>query len=160
MQLTGNDFIAAIKDEQYEVKSFTAADQATVNLDDLFTYAEKAMADNKLFSAELLISGDEPISLRLETGLINLPIRYTNAISKIVINDPETDVTLYMIVEHPLVTKSGLRIETAATVAAFLDDPETVEAKIAAFFDKELTAINEAIEEQKNAPAEEAEDGE
>ncbi|HJE31682.1 MAG TPA: hypothetical protein K8V66_04680, partial [Weissella confusa] len=103
---------------------------------------------------------DEPISLRLETGLINLPIRYTNAISKIVINDPETDVTLYMIVEHPLVTKSGLRIETAATVAAFLDDPETVEAKIAAFFDKELTAINEAIEEQKNAPAEEAEDGE
>lgn len=39
MQLTGNDFIAAIKDEQYEVKSFTAADQATVNLDDLFTYA-------------------------------------------------------------------------------------------------------------------------
>ncbi|ALI32881.1 MULTISPECIES: hypothetical protein [Weissella] len=145
MQMTGNDFIAALKDETYEIKSFTAADQATINLDDLFGYVEQATSQEKLFSAELLISGDEPISLRVETGLVNLPIRYTNAISKIVINDPETEVTLYMIAEHPLVTKSGLRIETAATVAAFADDPESVESKIATFFDKELQSINEAV---------------
>lgn len=145
MQMTGNDFITALKDETYEIKSFTAADQATINLDDLFGYVEQVISEEKLFSAELLISGDEPISLRVETGLVNLPIRYTNAISKIVINDPETEVTLYMIAEHPLVTKSGLRIETAATVAAFADDPESVESKIAAFFDKELQNINEAV---------------
>ena len=145
MQMTGNDFIAALKDETYEIKSFTAADQAPINLDDLFGYVEQATSQEKLFSAELLISGDEPISLRVETGLVNLPIRYTNAISKIVINDPETEVTLYMIAEHPLVTKSGLRIETAATVAAFADDPESVESKIATFFDKELQTINEAV---------------
>ena len=97
MQMTGNDFITALKDETYEIKSFTAADQATINLDDLFGYVEQVISEEKLFSAELLISGDEPISLRVETGLVNLPIRYTNAISKIVINDPETEVTLYMI---------------------------------------------------------------
>ena len=50
-----------------------------------------------------------------------------------------------MIAEHPLVTKSGLRGETAATVAAFADDPESVEGKIATFFDKELQSINEAV---------------
>lgn len=145
MQMTGNDFIAALKEETYASQSFTAADQATVNLDDLFTYAQNMAQKAQLFSGELLISGDEPISLRLESSLVNLPLRYTNAISKIVINDPAADVQVYMIVEHPLVTKSGLRIEKVASVAAFIDDPESSQVKIATFFDKYLQVINEQV---------------
>ena len=145
MQMTGNDFIAALKEETYASQSFTAADQATVNLDDLFTYAQDMAQKAQLFSGELLISGDEPISLRLESSLVNLPLRYTNAISKIVINDPAADVQVYMIIEHPLVTKSGLRIEKVASVAAFVDDPESSQVKIATFFDKYLQVINEQV---------------
>ena len=149
MKITGNDFIEILKDNNIKTKTFTAADQEAINLDDMFDYATQQIKMEALFSVEEVITGEEPISLRLETGIINLPVRYINAISKIVINDPETEISLYMMVEHPLVTRSGLRIETASTVAAYLDDPDSVKAKIAAFFTKELMTINEAIEVKK-----------
>jgi len=145
MQMTGNDFIAVLKEATYATKSLTAADQTTINLDDLFAFAQSMAQQNQVFSGELLISGDEPISLRLESSLVNLPLRYTNAISKIVINDPVADLNVYMIVEHPFVTKSGLRIEKVASVAAFIDDPESSQFKVAAFFDDYLQIINEQV---------------
>ncbi|WP_258089161.1 hypothetical protein [Weissella fangxianensis] len=155
MEMTGNDFIEILTEENYKQKTFEAADQATIALDDLFAFVEKNVADNQIFSAEVLINEEEPISLRLETSLINLPIRYTNAIRKIVINDPETEVSLYMIVEHPLVTKSHLIIKKAASARSFLDDTTSVEEKIASFFNEQIEVINEnklkAIEEEKEA---------
>lgn len=144
MEITGNEMIAALKDEAVKQVSFTAADTATVELDSLFTALAEYVQKGELVSAELVVSGDEPISLRVETNIINLPVKYVNAISKIIINDPATDVNLYMIVEHPLVTRSGLRIELAASVAAYLDDEESVQMKIANFFTKELQSIQEA----------------
>lgn len=155
MEMTGNDFIEILTEENYKQKTFEAADQATIALDELFAFVEKNVADNQIFSAEVLINEEEPISLRLETSLINLPIRYTNAIRKIVINDPETEVSLYMIVEHPLVTKSHLIIKKAASTQSFLDDATSVEEKIASFFNEQIEVINEnklkAIEEEKEA---------
>lgn len=154
MEMTGNDFIEVLTEETYTKKTFEAADQATIALDDLFAFVEKATAENQLFSAEVLINEEEPISLRLETSLINLPIRYTNAIRKIVINDPETEVSLYMIVEHPLVTKSHLIIKKAASVQSFLDDSASVEEKIASFFNEQIEIINQnkiAADTEKNS---------
>lgn len=144
MELTGNEFIEILKNEQIKSKSFTAADTAEINLDDLFNFATKGLKDGQIISSEMIISGDEPISLRVESSLINLPLRYVNAISKIVINDPSKDVNLYMIVEHPLVSKSGLKIELAASVAAYLDDVESVEHKITNFFTEKIQAIQAA----------------
>ena len=155
MEMTGNDFIEIVTEENYKQKTFEAADQETIALDELFAFVEKNVADNQIFSAEVLINEEEPISLRLETSLINLPIRYTNAIRKVVINDPETEVSLYMIVEHPLVTKSHLIIKKAASAQSFLDDATSVEEKIASFFNEQIEVINEnklkAIEEEKEA---------
>jgi hypothetical protein len=145
MQLTGNDFIDALKNEAVVTKTFTAADQESIVLDDLFDFVTKTLMAGQLVAGEMVISGDEPISLRLESSLINLPLRYVNAISKIVINDPDTEVTLYMIVEHPKVTQSGLRIDAAATVAAYLDDPDSVKVKIANYFTDEIVKINSAV---------------
>lgn len=144
MELTGNEFIEILKNEQIKSKSFTAADTAEINLDDLFNFATKGLKDGQIISSEMIISGDEPISLRVESSLINLPLRYVNAISKIVINDPSKDVNLYMIVEHPLVSKSGLKIELASSVAAYLDDVESVEHKITNFFTEKIQAIQAA----------------
>lgn len=144
MELTGNEFIEILKNEKIKSKSFTAADTAEINLDDLFNFATKELKDGQIISSEMIISGDEPISLRVESSLINLPLRYVNAISKIVINDPSKDVNLYMIVEHPLVSKSGLKIELASSVAAYLDDVESVEHKITNFFTEKIQAIQAA----------------
>jgi hypothetical protein len=154
MQLSGNEFIDALKNEAVVTKSFTAADQSVVDLDPMFDFVTQTLAGGQLVAAEMIISGDEPIYLRLESSLINLPLRYVNNISKIVINDEPSDVKLYMIVEHPLVTQSGLRIDTAATVAAYLDDPDSVKAKIAAYFTEEIQKVNAAVAKTPDQDAE------
>lgn len=144
MQLTGNDLIEALKENTIQEAQFIAADQATIDLDELLAFVRQTLAAGQLVAADLVISGDEPIHLRLESNLINLPLRYVNQINKIVINDPAQEVNVYMIVEHPLVTRSGLRIDYAATVTGFLDDFDSVATKIASYFDDKITVINQA----------------
>lgn len=143
MELEGNALIERLKQDEVVTKTYTAADQSTINLDDLFTFVTVTLEQEQLVSAEIVISGDEPIHLRLESNLINLPLRYVNNISKIVINDPAKEVNLYMIVESPFVSHSKLRIDYAATVSAYLDDFDSVAAKIANYFDEKLALINE-----------------
>ena len=142
MQLTGNALIEALEAEAVTKKTFTAADEATINLDAFFEFVHQTIQANQLVQAEMIISGDEPITLSVETSLINLPLRYTNAIKKIVINNDEADVNLYMIVEHPGVSQSGLRIDFAASVTSALDDFDSVAARIAAYFDEKIALIN------------------
>ncbi|MBM7616481.1 hypothetical protein JOC36_000014 [Weissella uvarum] len=154
MKLEGNALIERLKQDEVKTASFTAADQSTINLDDLFDFVTKTLKQGDLVSAEIIISGDEPIHLRLESNLINLPLRYVNGISKIVINEPEKDVNLYMIVESPYVSHSKLRIDYAASVATYLDDFDSVATKIAAYFDEKINLINE----QEQAQAAEAAD--
>ncbi|KAA8433249.1 hypothetical protein FKV73_01040 [Weissella paramesenteroides] len=157
MDMTGNDFIEILTNETYTTKTFEAADQATINLDELFADVTKATAANQIFSDALIINEEEPIILRIETNLINLPIRYTNAIRKIVVNDEAKEISLYMIVEHPLVTKSHLFIKKAASVQSFLDDPTSVAEKITAFFNEQIAQINANKEAAKQAEQAEAE---
>lgn len=156
MERTGNELIATLKAEEIEHKVWTAADQSTVQLDPLFDYVEQQLQANQMVSGEIMISGTEPIHLTLESNLINLPLRYVNQISKIVIDDPAKEVNVYMIVEHPHVTRSGLRIELAASVQSYLDDPNSVKGKIAQFFDQELEHINN-YQEPKPEPETEPE---
>ncbi|MDR3190337.1 MAG: hypothetical protein LBT80_03910 [Lactobacillaceae bacterium] len=146
MQITGNDLIAAVKAESIVKQQWTAADQATINLDAMFDFLTDQLKQAQLVSVDTIISGDEPIHLAIETNLVNLPLRYASQLGKILINDPANEVNLYMFVEHPLVTHSGLRIELAASVAAYLDDEDSVKTKIAAFFDKEIATINQNLE--------------
>ncbi|QIL50991.1 hypothetical protein G7084_06570 [Weissella coleopterorum] len=155
MQLTGNEVIEVLKNEEIEQRIWTAEDQTLIKLDPLFTFLKQKIQENKLVSGEIIISGDEPIHLSVETNLINLPLRYINQISKIIINDPANEVNLYMFVDHPDVTKSGMRIELAASVQSFLDDSESVMGKIALFFDRELKNI---IENQKLKAEQKADD--
>jgi len=156
MQLTGNALIEALETEAFTTKTFTAEDKATINLDAFFDFVQKEITADHLMHAEMIISGDEPIRLSVETNLINLPLRYANAIKKIVINNPEADVNLYMIVEHPAVTQSGLRIDFAASVMSAVDDFESVAARIAAYFDEKIQLINDV----KNNPVEDDVEGE
>ncbi|MCM0583411.1 hypothetical protein H9L19_05680 [Weissella diestrammenae] len=142
MQLTGNDLIEIIKSEKIVQRAWTAEDQATIQLDSLFDFMTQQVHKNQIASGQIIISGDEPIQLWLETSLINLPLRYANQISKIVVDEPLSDVNLYMFVENPKVSRSGMRIELAASVQSYLDDSESVMAKIAAFYDRELAVIN------------------
>ncbi|SCB96998.1 hypothetical protein [Weissella bombi] len=159
MDMTGNDFIEILTNETYKTKTFEAADQATINLDELFTDVEKEAAASEVFSDALVINEEEPIIFRIEASLINLPLRYTNAIRKIVVNDEAKEMSLYMIVEHPLVTKSHLLIKKASSVQSFLDDPTSVEEKITSFFNEQLAQINAnkiAAAEEERAAAEQA----
>ena len=159
MDMTGNDFIEILTNETYTTKTFEAADQATINLDELFADVEKKTAASEVFSDALVINEEEPIIFRIETSLINLPLRYTNAIRKIVVNDEAKEMSLYMIVEHPLVTKSHLLIKKAASVQSFLDDPMSVEEKVTSFFNEQLAQINAnkiAAAEEERAAAEQS----
>ena len=51
MEMTGNDFIEVLAEETYTKKTFEAADQATIALDDLFAFVEKANKSSRAIVA-------------------------------------------------------------------------------------------------------------
>lgn len=145
MQMDGQEFLTAVKEEAFEKWTVTAADEAAVNLDDLFKFFDQQLQADKLAQGEIVIDAPEPedaISLRLETSAINLPLRYFNAMNKLIDENVANEINVYMIVESKLVSQSGLFIYLAASVSAYLDDADSVKAKIAAFFNEKLALIN------------------
>ncbi|MYV06022.1 MULTISPECIES: hypothetical protein [Furfurilactobacillus] len=153
------DFLQALQDETYVATSSTTTfdklnDDPEGVMADSIAFAQKQLAAGKLIQTRVDITGfhDVEMNVRLESSLINLPFAYANEIDKMLDPDDEREVNLYMIFDSPAINVSKMRIDMASSVQAFLDDPDSVSAKITDW-------LREQIEKLETADAEkEAED--
>ncbi|KRL53839.1 hypothetical protein [Furfurilactobacillus rossiae] len=153
------DFLQALQDETYVATSSTTTfdklnDDPESVMADSIAFAQKQLAAGKLIQTRVDITGfhDVEMNVRLESSLINLPFAYANEIDKMLDPDDEREVNLYMIFDSPAINVSKMRIDMASSVQAFLDDPDSVSAKITDW-------LREQVEKLETADAEkEAED--
>ncbi|MDF7626441.1 hypothetical protein OZX65_02285 [Leuconostocaceae bacterium ESL0723] len=155
MQISGADFLQVLTDEAYDQEVLPVADQAAVDLDQLFDRLGQQVENPKLMQLTVTLNGgvaEGGTNLTLETNVINLPLRYQNQLKKLVYADQDYEVNLYMYVENADVSKSHLKITKVSSVTAYVDDPDSGQQKISAWFDQELAHIVEVQKESDEAP--------
>ncbi|MBM7544051.1 hypothetical protein JOC59_000757 [Weissella beninensis] len=140
--MQGEQFLKLLKKKVITQTSFQQVIE-DINIDELFTWFDKALDDDSLISGEILakVNAEDALKLSIETSIINLPLRYQNAIDKIILADQEYELSIFAIIEHPIVSQSGLFIKKIASVKTYRDDVDAVKAKIVTFFDEKLKLI-------------------
>jgi hypothetical protein len=155
MQITGERALVNIENETFYTKRIDVADDETIPLDALFSEIDSHIENENFIHIELQINGgveSTGTTLSVETNVINLPLRYQNQLRKLVWQEKDAlDVNLYMIAENEFESQSHLRISLASSVATYVDDSESVKAKISTWFNEQLEHI---VNEQKQAEKE------
>ncbi|MCT4396392.1 hypothetical protein [Periweissella beninensis] len=140
--MQGEQFLKLLKKQVITQTSFQQVIE-DINIDELFTWFDRVLDDDSLISGEILakVNAEDALKLSIETSIINLPLRYQNAIDKIILADQEYELSIFAIIEHPIVSQSGLFIKKIASVKTYRDDVDAVKAKIVTFFDEKLKLI-------------------
>ncbi|MBM7435404.1 hypothetical protein JOD28_000720 [Leuconostoc rapi] len=163
MQITGEKALANISEELIYDDTINILDDDNVNLDTLFLALDQHVSDETFMRIAGEINGGVAAggtTLALETNVINLPLRYTNQLKKLIWPEKEdNEINLYMIVENADVSRSNLKIALASSVTTYLDDADSVKAKISQWYDEQLAHIvdvqqlAEKTEDDKTAKA-------
>lgn len=145
MQITGEKALENIVEDTIYYYKDNISDSDHIALDNLFMTLDKHINDDTFIHIAGEINGgiDEGgTTLTLETNVVNLPLRYTNQLKKLIWPEKDdNDVNLYMIVENVDVSQSNLKIAFVSSVTAYLDDSASVKTKISQWFDEQLANI-------------------
>ncbi|MFD1393136.1 hypothetical protein ACFQ3L_05950 [Lacticaseibacillus jixianensis] len=124
MEINVKAFQEAIAAGNYEQTNHSATEAAALAdiekvLAPVFDDVDRALDAGKLISAQLTIEGAEPTTVRVETGVINLPFEDSKKVTNFLDADKATPLQLNLIVASPYVNVSGLRIDEIATADAY-----------------------------------------
>lgn len=138
IEISANDFIEKITNEDYEIKQVEANEadfksQASELVAQLAANFLKTIAADKLAQSRLLLqtTTEDPIIVSLESGIVNLPFENIKQVDNFFM-EPENSVDLIvnLIVKHPDLNASGLRIDSIGTVAEFRESQADKEQQI------------------------------
>lgn len=144
MEILGSEFLEIVKNNAVVEDQQVVATFAELDFELLFSALNKNLSQASIQRTQLIVSeliDTEPVQFSIETEIINLPTRYVNSLEKIVDEETVYDINLYMVVEHPLVSRSGMIIRKAASLAAYMDDQGSVKQRIENFFDEQIALI-------------------
>ncbi|KRK98857.1 hypothetical protein FD04_GL000599 [Secundilactobacillus odoratitofui DSM 19909 = JCM 15043] len=153
MESLVKDFIEKVDAEEFETENFggsladlnqNGAKKALAPLVDMIS---TAVQSDQLAQATLSLT-DADIQVRLETSVVNLPLRYVNAMKKMLADDETLPVSVYSIVESPDVNASSLRIDKVASADDFVSHQADMASAIATWLDTQLEQIKTNQEKQ------------
>lgn len=133
-----NDFIEKITNEDYEIKQVEANEadfksKASELVTQLVANFLATVAADKLAQSRLLLqtTTEEPIIISLESGIVNLPFENIKQVDNFFM-EPENSVVLMvnLIVKHPDLNASGLRIDSIGTVTELQENQADKEQQI------------------------------
>lgn len=128
-------FIDAVADDEVQHFDQTATQQQFYAdpvgaVAPLATFVRKQIEQDQLAQAELQIT-DAEVSVRLELSVINLPLKDTKTIAKIMATDSMAIVNVNAVIEAPAINVSKLRIDALAPAATFVDQAATADQSLA-----------------------------
>ncbi|MBZ6010429.1 hypothetical protein [Leuconostoc gelidum] len=145
MQITGEKALENISEDAIYFYKDNILDGDPIALDNLFMILDKHIHDDNFIHIAGEINGgvtEGGTTLTLETNIVNLPLRYTNQLKKLIWPEKEDNqVNIYMIIENVDVSQSNLKIALASSVVAYLDDAASVKIKMSQWFDEQLANI-------------------
>ncbi|MTV83162.1 hypothetical protein [Secundilactobacillus folii] len=161
MESVVKDFIEAVDAENFETQNFGGSladiekNGAVKVLQPMVDMIVKAVSENKLAQATLSLT-DADIQVRLETSVVNLPLRYVNAMKKMLADDDTLKVSIYSVIESPDVNVSSLRIDKVASADDFVTHKADMATAIASWLQTQLQNVKE--NQAKKAAADESTD--
>jgi hypothetical protein len=122
-------FIEDVTNEKVEHKITTATLKDFIaNPDDImrpiYDFVEEQLNLGKLGYGEVRVD-DADLSVRLETNLINLPLSEIKRIDKMISDEDELPLNVYLVMISPNVNVSGLRIDEVASADDFVGNLDT-----------------------------------
>ncbi|MFK5676143.1 hypothetical protein [Ligilactobacillus sp. LYQ60] len=111
----------------------------------------KHVAKNELVQSSVTTQfAGEQVTLRLETGIINLPAENITKVANF-FDDPDESVPVnaYLVVKSSAINRSGLRIDKVASVAAVLSAPNDVIAKLTIMLAEKQAVIEKNVATEK-----------
>lgn len=153
MESLVKDFFEEVEAEKYETQNFGSSlaeikkNGATKSLEPMVNMMVKAIDSNQLAQATLTLT-DTDIQVHLETSIVNLPLRYLNAMKKMLADDDTLPVSIYSIIESPDINSSSLRIDKVASADDFVSHKGDMAAAIATWLEKQLDQIKENQEKK------------
>lgn len=91
---------------------------------------EASVAADQMTQANLTVSTAVPVTFRLETNVVNLPLADSNKLYQFFDLDATAPVNVYLVVESDDINVSHLRIDEVAPVTEFLSHQDQVRAQI------------------------------
>lgn len=146
MEIAVADFIEKVETEQVTAQRFEITRGALEQqgkkavLTPIVEFVSETVQKGELASATLAFTDDE-IEFRLETSIINLPLRYVNTIKKMLSDEDDMAVNVYSVIESPDVNASSLRIDKVASVEDFETHQDVMAESIGEWLDTQLAAI-------------------
>jgi hypothetical protein len=112
----------------------------------VYAFVEEQLNLGKLGYGELKVS-DVDATIRLETNLINLPLQEPARISKMISDQDELAVNVYLVITSPLVNQSGLRIDEVASAGDFIGHVDDYSKTMNDWVVEKLTAVQANLAE-------------
>ncbi|WP_225047885.1 hypothetical protein [Lacticaseibacillus kribbianus] len=158
MEINVTAFQEAIENGNYQTTQFTATpeqvaqDGVEKDLQPAFAALDAALDQGILAQVDLVIESAEPTTVRLETGVINLPFADSRKVNNFLDEDATVPLRVNLIVISPYVNQSGLRIDIVAEADAYVQNRAANQAAVIAEVQEKLALI----EAERTAPKPEA----
>lgn len=153
MESLVKDFVEEVEAENYDTQNFGSSlaeikkNGAVKSLEPMVNMIVKAIGENKLAQATMTLT-DADIQVHLETSVVNLPLRYLNAMKKMLADDDTLPISVYSIIESPDVNASSMRIDKVASADDFVSHQADMATAIATWLEKQLDQIKENQEKK------------
>lgn len=152
------EFIDAIENDEVEhfttktpQKAFYADPDKAVA--PLAAFIRQQIEQDHLAQAETTVNGTD-ISVRLELSVINLPLKDTKTIAKIMDVAQAAPLNVYAVIETPDINVSGLRIDALAPADTYVAQAQTADASLHDWLKLQIEKLQTAAENAKTAAAE------
>lgn len=147
MEINVQEFIDQVMDGQFTQQSETVDDGQVTVATGIAAMAQ-AISQQQLAQFEWQVTvpeAEQPVSVRLETIVINLPLVNAKTISKIMDVNATAEVNVYLVCETPDINRSGLRIDKLASATALVDDADSVTGAAQQWIDEKLATVRDNI---------------
>ncbi|USS88295.1 hypothetical protein M3M39_02110 [Fructilactobacillus hinvesii] len=147
MKIDENEFVTEAEAVTYAQKTITVSlaelsEQTEPTIQPLVQFLEAAINSDKLASANLQVN-DAEVLIQLQTSIINLPLTYGKNIHKIMVDDGEVDVNVYMIITAPEINRSKLWIDELMAADQLVANPEQALRQFTDWVEAQLTTLAE-----------------
>lgn len=153
-------FIEDVTNEKVEHKITTATLKDFIaNPNDImgpiYDFVEEQLNLGKLGYGEVRVD-EADLSVRLETNLINLPLSEIKRIDKMISDEDELPLNVYLVMISPNVNVSGLRIDEVASADDFVGNLDTYLPMMNDWVADHLAAVQENMKTNAEKEAEES----
>ncbi|KRN04584.1 hypothetical protein [Holzapfeliella floricola] len=152
------NFVELIKEDKYQ-KQLTTMKRSELNKTKLKKFVhETLMAVTESLNSgymaqhQLHLEGRRPLTVGVETGIVNLPYENIDKVTKIMTEEDNREVAVYLTASSDFLNKSGFRIDQLATADDVISDEQSFESQMISWVEEKMQLVKDyQVEEPKKS---------